>query len=200
MIVGAPFIELHHSGGIRDGLNARERQHDRDKSIPVVNPTAVEWLHIPHSLADMRNNEAAESDDDNHRRHGNQQSQSAGVLRPEIIQCTNEENRARGKNLRERQTEILKGGESTERSSDNIVGDQEERADNGDDLGSMANAGVNSPSVRIMPADGHVIHADQRHQYTHGQDQPERAVAGYRESQAYDVGLACAPIAVENRG
>src|ERR1700730_12792457 len=199
MIVGASLIELHHSGGVGNCLNPRERQPDRHESIPVVEPATMQRLHIADCLSDMRKNQAAERDDNDHRWHRNQQSQAAGVLRSKKIQGANEENRSRGKNLWVRPTEILKSGKGTERRSDNVIGNQEEGADNGDNFGSMANAGVNSPSVRIMPADGHVIHADERHQHAHGQDQPERAVAGYRESQANDVGFARAPIAVENR-
>src|SRR3984893_15374040 len=113
MIVGAPLIELHHSGGIGNCLIPRERQHNRYESIPVAEPATLQWLHIADSLSNMRKNEAAERDDHDHRWHRNQQSQAARVLRSQKIQCTNEKNRARGKKLRVRPTEILKGGKGT---------------------------------------------------------------------------------------
>src|SRR5260370_30544013 len=113
MIVGAPLIELHHSGGVGNSLNPGERQHDRYESIPAAEPATVQRLHIADSLSDMRQNETAETEDNDHRWHRNQQSQPAGVLRPQKIQSANEENRSRGKNLRVRPTEILKGGKGT---------------------------------------------------------------------------------------
>src|ERR1700747_808087 len=62
----------------------------------------------------------------------------------------------------------------------------------------MPNAGINPASLRIVTADGHVVYADKRHQDTHPNDQPERAVSSYGKCQADYVRFAGAPIAVKD--
>src|ERR1700760_2585971 len=62
----------------------------------------------------------------------------------------------------------------------------------------MINAGIDPTSVGIVPADGHVIDADQDEKQRHRQDEPERAIAGDRKGQANDVSLAGTPITIQN--
>ena len=63
----------------------------------------------------------------------------------------------------------------------------------------MTDAGVNTATIGIEPADDHVVHPDQRGQYAHWRDQPKRRVTGDGERKPNHVGLARPPIAVENR-
>src|SRR5260221_14627438 len=64
----------------------------------------------------------------------------------------------------------------------------------------MPDTGVNAPAIRIMPADGHIIDADEGHQDTHRNDQPEGAITRHRESQSKHISFAYAPIAIEDSG
>src|SRR5271165_5854073 len=62
----------------------------------------------------------------------------------------------------------------------------------------MINAGVHATPVGIVPADGHVIDADQGQKRRHCQNEPERAVAGDRKGQANHISLTGAPVAVQD--
>jgi hypothetical protein len=57
--------------------------------------------------------------------------------------------------------QVLEGGQGADRRGNNVVSDQEKGADDRQDLGTMPDAGVNATAVRIVPADGHVVHSDQ---------------------------------------
>src|SRR5207247_8440280 len=63
----------------------------------------------------------------------------------------------------------------------------------------MPYARINSAAVGIQPADDHVVETDECSEYAHCPDQPERCVSGDGKSQADHVGLAGAPVAVQNR-
>jgi hypothetical protein len=78
-------------------------------------------------------------------------------------------------------TQVLEGRQGADGRRNDVVGNQEKGTDNGKDLGTMPDARVNAAPVRIMAADCHVVHADQRSEQTHGRDQPERAIAGNRK-------------------
>src|ERR1043166_833721 len=99
-----------------------------------------------------------------------------------------------------RHAEILKRRERADRCRDQIVGHEQKRADDGDDFAAMSHARVHAAAVRIKPADDHVVDADEGSENTHRRDQPKGSVTGNRESQSDDVGLARAPIAIENSG
>src|SRR5438067_5258254 len=94
--------------------------------------------------------------------------------------------------------EILKGGESADRRRYQIIGDEQKRTDDRDDLAAMTHARVNAAAVGVEAADNHVIDADECGQHTHQRDEPEGGVTCDGEGKTDDVGLARAPIAVED--
>src|SRR5438445_12293293 len=97
-----------------------------------------------------------------------------------------------------RHAEILKGGERADGRSDQVIGDEQKRADDGYDFAAMPHAGVNAAAVGIKTADDHVVEADEGSEHAHRCDQPKRAVACDSERKPNDVGLARPPIAVKN--
>src|SRR6185503_4485330 len=50
-----------------------------------------------------------------------------------------------------------------------------------------------------MPADNHVAVSDHGGQDAHGQDDGKRGITGGNKGQANNIGLACSPIAIEQR-
>ena len=151
-------------------------------------------------LAEVRQAEKTQSDHYERGRDRNEKREAAGLFWSEQIEQSDEKDRHRGKFFRMRHAEILKGRKRADRRRHQVIGDEQKRADDGDDLAAMANTGVNAAAVWIKPADDHVIDPDERGQDAHRRDQPERGVAGDSERQPNDVGLARAPVAVENRG
>ena len=200
MRVGAAGIEPHHAGGVGDRFDAGEREHDADKAAPVLPKAAVQRLQMSDRSAEMRETEKSERDDDDHRWNGDEKGEAAGVLRPEQIQQADDEDGRRREFFRMRHAEILKRGKRADRRRDQVIGDEQKRADDGDDFGAMTHAGVNAAAIRIKPADDDVVDPDERGQNAHRGDQPERRVAADGKSQADDVGFARAPVAVQNRG
>ena len=99
-----------------------------------------------------------------------------------------------------RNAEVLKPGKRTDRRRDQIIGDKQKSADDGDDLGAMPHARVNAAAIRIKAADDHVVDADERSENAHCGDQPERGVTGHGKGEADDVSFARAPIAVQDGG
>src|SRR5438874_8373076 len=97
-----------------------------------------------------------------------------------------------------RNPEILKGGESADRRRHQIIGDEQKRPDNRDYFAAMTDARVNTAAVRVKTADDHVIDADERGQHTHQGDEPEGRVTCDGEGKTDDVGLARAPVTVED--
>src|SRR5947207_8105559 len=63
----------------------------------------------------------------------------------------------------------------------------------------MAHARVNAAAVGVEAADNHVIDADERGQHAHQRDEPEGGVTCDGEGKTDDVGLARAPIAIQDR-
>src|SRR5438067_12779475 len=98
-----------------------------------------------------------------------------------------------------RNAEILKGGQSADRRRNQIIGDEQKRTDDRNDLAAMSHARVNAATVGVKTADDHVINADECGQYTHQGDEPKRGVTGDGEGKTDDVGLARAPVTVEDR-
>src|SRR5438045_1000406 len=64
----------------------------------------------------------------------------------------------------------------------------------------MSHACINAAAVGIQAADDHVVEADECSEHAHRRDQPKRCVAGDGKSQANHIGLARAPIAVQDCG
>src|SRR5437867_11501300 len=98
-----------------------------------------------------------------------------------------------------RHAEILKGGERTDCGGHQIIGEEQKRPDKRDYFAAMTDARVNTAAIRVKTADDHVIDADERGQHTHQGDEPEGGVTCNGEYKTDDVGLARAPIAVEDR-
>src|SRR6266487_6891347 len=63
----------------------------------------------------------------------------------------------------------------------------------------MSHACINAAAVGIKTADDHVVEADECSEHAHCRDQPKRTVARDSERKPNDVGLAGAPVAVQNR-
>ena len=78
--------------------------------------------------------------------------ETAGVFRSEQIKQTYEEDGRRREFLRMRNAEILKRGKRADRRRNQVIGDEEKRADDGNDLGAMPDAGINAAAIRIKPA------------------------------------------------
>src|SRR5436190_6645138 len=98
-----------------------------------------------------------------------------------------------------RHAEILKGGKRANGRSDQVIGDEQKRADDGYDFAAMPHAGVNAAAVGVKAADDHVVEADECSEHAHRRDQPKRTVARDSERKPNDVGLTRPPIAVQNR-
>src|SRR5260370_30220740 len=95
--------------------------------------------------------------------------------------------------------QVMKCRESADGSGHDVVGNQQKRADDRDDLRTMADARVDSAAVGIMATDRHVVNPDESHQQTHRRDQPERTVTGDRKGQTDHIRLARAPVPIEDR-
>ena len=67
----------------------------------------------------------------------------------------------RGAERRVGHPQVEERGERTDRGGDDVVGDEQERADDGDDLRAVAHAGVHAAAVRVVLADDDVV---ERHQ------------------------------------
>ena len=120
------------------------------------------------------------------------------MLGAEEIQRADDDNSKPRKNFRTWQTQVLEGGQSADGSGDQVIGDEEKSADDGNDFGTVPDAGINAAAIGIMAADDHVINAHERGEQGHGGNEPKRGVACDGESEANDVRFAGAPIAVEN--
>ena len=114
-----------------------------------------------YCLAQMGQTKKSERDDNDCGRNRDQERESPGVFGAKVIQTAYREDRCSCKKFGTVYAQVLEGGQGADRRSNNVVSDQEKGADDRQDLGTMSNAGVNAPPVRIVPADGHVVHADQ---------------------------------------
>ena len=92
----------------------------------------------------------------------------------------------------------MKRGKGADRRRDQVIRDEQKRTDDGDDLRTMTDAGINTTAIRIEPADDDVVDPDERGQDAHRRDQPERRVTANGERQADDVRFARPPVAVKN--
>src|SRR5205823_14616059 len=98
-----------------------------------------------------------------------------------------------------RHAEILKSGQSTDRRRYQVIGDKQKRTDDRNDLAAMTDARVNTAAIGIEAADNHVIDADECSQHAHQRDELEGGVTCDGEGKTDDVGLARAPIAIQDR-
>ncbi len=199
-IFRAPGIEFHYAGGIGNRFNAGERQDDADEAGPVVLETSVQRLKMAEGFADVRQAKEPQNNNDDGRWNRNQKSEPAGLFRSEQIEHADDQDRHGGEFFGMRHAEILKSGKRADGRGHQIIGDEQKRADDGDDFAAMPHARINAAAVRIKAADDHVIDADERGENAHRRDEPERGIAGDGKGEADDVGFARAPVAVKNRG
>ncbi len=92
----AAGVQFHHAGGIGDGLDAGQRQHNADEAAPVFPEAAGQGCDVVHGLTQMRQCEHTQQD--NHQHGGNryQERQAAGVFGTEVVEGTDNENGHRG--------------------------------------------------------------------------------------------------------
>ena len=146
----------------------------------------------------MRHAECPEQYDSHDRRHRNQECQAASMSWPKIIQRTDHQNRQGGELLRMRHAQILKCRQTADCRRDQIIGHQEKRPHNRDHLRAMTHTRINTPAVRVMPADDDIINAHQRGEHAHRRDEPEGAVARDSKSQSDNVGFTRSPISIKD--
>src|SRR5205823_3993837 len=111
---------------------------------PVLPEAALERLQVSNRSAEMRQAKQTKRDDDDRRRHRDEKRETAGVLRPEQIQQADNKNRSGRKFLRMRDAEILKRGERADRRRNEVIGDEQKRADDRNDFRAMAHARINA--------------------------------------------------------
>ena len=141
---------------------------------------------------------SASDDDDDERRHGHGDGEAAGVFRPEEIERADARDGKRGEDRRVRHAQVDERRERAQRGGDDVICNEQERPDDGDDLRAVAHAGVDAAAVRVVLADEDVVERDQAGDHAHGRDQPEGTVARHRKGEADDVRLGSTPVAVEN--
>ena len=116
------------------------------------------------------------------------------------LEQPDDQDRERGKSLGMRDAKILKRRERADRRRDQVIGDEQKRADDRNHLGAMTDTRVNAAAIRVEPADDDVINPDERREDAHRRDQPKGGITADRKREADDIGLARAPVAIKNRG
>ena len=148
----------------------------------------------------MRQTKEPQNNDDDGRWDRNQKSEPAGLFRSEQIERADDQNRHGGEFFGMRHAEICKSGKRADGRRYQIIGNEQKRADDRDDLAAMTHARINPAAVRVEAADDHIVQANERGEDAHQGDEPERGVASDSKGEADDVGFARAPVAVKNRG
>src|ERR1044071_5761251 len=97
-----------------------------------------------------------------------------------------------------RNPEILERGKRADCGRDQVIGNKQKCADDGDNFGTMTDAGIDAAAVRIEAADDDVVNSDERSENAHRPNQPERRVAADRERETDDVRFDRAPVPVQN--
>src|SRR5690242_7510974 len=93
--------------------------------------------------------------------------------------------------------EVVEAVEGAEGGGDGVVGEEEERADDAQELGALPGGGVDAAAVGIEAADLGVCPGDGEDEDAHRADEPEAGAAGDEEGEAEDVEAAGAPVAEE---
>ena len=210
MIHRRPGVQFHHSRQVRDRFRAREREDDPDKLDPERPKLLVRRLE--KRGRQMRHTDPDQRHDHERRRHGQQHREAPTVFRSEIIQPPDEEqhpNRGQADVLAQHldPDDLLRAGSdvtqsrpAAERGRHCQIGQQEQRAHDGEKTSLGAGCGINAAAVREMAANDDVVDTDQRRDGADREDDRQRGKASGEERQTDDVGLACAPVAVEKSG
>src|SRR5437016_9748253 len=110
----------------------------------------------------VRKTEKTERDNDNHRRDRNEKREPASLFRTEYVEQSDREDGRGRESLRIRNSEILEGRQGADRGRDQIIGNQQKRADDRDHFAAMPHTRVNAAAVGIKAANDHVINPDER--------------------------------------
>ena len=151
------------------------------------------------SKAEMRRAQGDDGHDDRHHRQGQGDGKAAGMFWPEIVEIADEQNGADGGQLQvfPGHAKIAHGIPATHGGCHDEVGQQQQRAEHGQHPALLARGRINAAAIREMPANDDVVVADQPGQNANRQDDWKRGKTGGDKGQPNDVGLACAPVTVE---
>src|SRR5207253_11274333 len=111
---------------------------------PVLPERSVQRLEMPKRFTHVRQTEKSECDNNDDGRDGNEKREPAGLFRTEQVEQPNREDRGGRKVRWVRHAEILKREQSAERRRDQIVGDQQKRANDRDHFTAMSQARQNA--------------------------------------------------------
>ena len=103
-----------------------------------------------HRLAEVGEAKGPQHQHHHHRWHRNQESQPAGVFGTKIIQAANEEDGQAGADFRMGDLQDIERRKRADRRRHDVIGDQQESADNGDDLRTMAHTGIDPAAIGVM--------------------------------------------------
>ena len=210
MIHRRPGVQFHHSRQVRDRFRAREREDDPDKLHPKRPKMLVRRLK--KRGRQMRHTDPDQRHDHDRRRHGQQHREAPTVLRSEIIQPPDkEQHRNRGQadviaqhldpdDLLRAGGDVTQSRPAAERGRHRQIRQQEQRTHDGEKTALGTGGGINAAAVGKMAANDDVVNPDQPGHGADREDDRQRGKARGEERQTDDVGLACAPVAVEQRG
>ena len=132
----------------------------------------MKGFDMSNGFTQMRNHQGPKQDNHNGRGNSNQHCGPASMLWPKIVQSSDDHDGCTGKPFGMRHPQVEESRECAHRRSDDIVGNQEEGADNREDLGAVTDTRIDSTTIRIEAADGHVVESDERREDAHGPDEP----------------------------
>ena len=192
-------VGLHHAGDVRDGFDTAQRQNYADEGYPGVPKILVGRSNLHR--AEMG---CAQEHDRRHHDHGRNRQpdgDAAAVFRSEIIDDADDEDQShRGdRRIFAWNAEITDRGPSAQRRGDNEICDEQERAGRGEEPALLPRGRVDAAAIGKMGADDDVVVGHHRGQHADRENDRQRRKAGGDESEADDVGLARAPVAVEQR-
>ena len=202
MVLGGAGVELEDAGEVGDCLDAAEGEDDADELDPDGAEALVAGLEI--AGGEMGDADGDEQDDDDDRGDGEDDGQRAAMLGAEPIDPAHEEQDGNGgvgdgRLMRGEKgdIEIAEGGPAAEGGGYREIRDEEEGADNREEPALHAGGRVDAAAIGEIAADDGVIDADEAGEGANGEDEGQAGEAGCEECKAGDVGLARAPVPVE---
>ena len=148
---------------------------------------------------------SAQGDDKQHNEDGRDRQperNAAAVFRSEEVDDPDDENESHGGDLGvlARNAEIADRRPAAQRRRDHEIRDEQECAGGGEKAALLARRGIDTAAIRKMRADDDVVVGDDGGQDADRENDGERREAGGDEGEADNVGLARAPVAVEQGG
>ncbi len=191
---------LHHARDVRDGFDAAKRQNDADEGYP-----GVPKIRVRRSNLQRTEMGCAQEDDRSHHDHGGNRQpdrDAATMFRSEIIDGADGEDQShRGdRGILAWDAQVTDRGPAAQRRGDNEIGDEQKRAGGGEEPALLPRRGVDAAAIGKMGADDDVVVGHHRGQHADRENDRQRRKAGGDESEADDIGLARAPVAVEQGG